>query len=219
MPCEAWGMVGGDRHLGRGHQRSSPSRNRSGLVDDGERGTCEQPAMLSLLQRRPLRPQRRRLPLPCRRPSSPRLARRRRFRLVLISLSSRLMKHSRCRQLLLEVPIRTNLLDVVIEPGEPPLYLILNAYESMVWRIQGATGRLKHVIITSGTGPAADRPAGVIGVSPRIVTALPRSCMPYQSQRSGPRAAPSFVEGHRPTTRSRGFRLYRQACSPPVRHR
>jgi hypothetical protein len=43
----------------------------------------------------------------------------------------------------------TYLIDVVIEPGRQPLYLVLTSYESMVWRFSGATGRVRQVVISS----------------------------------------------------------------------
>jgi Ca2+-binding EF-hand superfamily protein len=43
----------------------------------------------------------------------------------------------------------TNFIDVTIEPGPTPLYLVLTSYESMVWRLSGATGRVDHVVVSS----------------------------------------------------------------------
>jgi hypothetical protein len=56
----------------------------------------------------------------------------------------------------------TNLIDVSIEPGSTPLYLVLSSYESMVWRFSGATNRVAQVVISSSQigrpGIVADRP-------------------------------------------------------------
>ncbi len=51
----------------------------------------------------------------------------------------------------------TDLMDVVIEPGTQPLYLVLTSYKSMVWRLSGATGRVVQAVVHSfsGTEPAA----------------------------------------------------------------
>lgn len=43
----------------------------------------------------------------------------------------------------------TNLMDVVIEPGREPVYLVLTSYESMVWRLTGATDRVARVVVSS----------------------------------------------------------------------
>lgn len=43
----------------------------------------------------------------------------------------------------------TNLIEVAIEPGSTPLYLVLTSYESMVWQLTGATDRVAHVVVSS----------------------------------------------------------------------
>lgn len=43
----------------------------------------------------------------------------------------------------------TNLIDVVVEPGDAPLYLVLTSYESMIWRVSGATDRVVRVVVSS----------------------------------------------------------------------
>jgi len=43
----------------------------------------------------------------------------------------------------------TGLVDVRIEAGSEPLYLVLTSYESLVWRFSGATGRVAHVVVSS----------------------------------------------------------------------
>lgn len=59
----------------------------------------------------------------------------------------------------------TNLIDVEIEPGSPPLYVVLTSYESMVWRFRGATSRVANVVISSAkSGPGGIAAAGVTGV-------------------------------------------------------
>lgn len=51
---------------------------------------------------------------------------------------------------------------VVIEPGDAELYVVLSSYESMIWRFEGATSRVGHVVLVGGgrsgvTGIAAER--------------------------------------------------------------
>lgn len=43
----------------------------------------------------------------------------------------------------------TNLINVVIEPGTEPLYIVLSSYESMIWRFTGVTKRVVQVVATS----------------------------------------------------------------------
>jgi len=55
----------------------------------------------------------------------------------------------------------TNLIDVRIEPGTTPVYLVLTSYESMVWRLSGATGRLTNVVVSSLKAAPPPRPLPV----------------------------------------------------------
>lgn len=43
----------------------------------------------------------------------------------------------------------TNFMDVVVEPGAMPFYLVLTSYESMVWRLSGSTDRVVRVVVSS----------------------------------------------------------------------
>jgi hypothetical protein len=45
----------------------------------------------------------------------------------------------------------THVIDVTIEPGQQPLYLVLTSHESMVWRLSGATHRVARVLVSSRT--------------------------------------------------------------------
>lgn len=62
----------------------------------------------------------------------------------------------------------TNLIDVVIEPGSTPLYIVLASYESMLWRVRGATQRVAQVVVSSSQ-------ADPRGISASGVAGLPRS--------------------------------------------
>lgn len=104
----------------------------------------------------------------------------------------------------------TNLIDVVIEPGAAPLYLVLTSYESMVWRLSGATRRVTNVVVSSSSSararPGMTRPraggavsaqriarpsplalrgkvsaSGVMGVPARKVTIARPGCLNYFS--------------------------------------
>jgi hypothetical protein len=99
---------------------------------------------------------------------------------------------------------QTNFLDVKIEPGADPLYLVLTSYESMLWRLTGATERLAQVVVSSsqadrsdaGSGPAAwprrdpsaPKPvsaSGVIGVARDKVAFAHIDCPPFFSDPTG----------------------------------
>lgn len=57
----------------------------------------------------------------------------------------------------------TNLIDVTIEPGSSPLYLVLTSYESMIWRFSGSTNRIARVVVSSSASArpmlTLDKPA------------------------------------------------------------
>ena len=98
--------------------------------------------------------------------------------------------------------------DIVIEPGDKPIYLILNSYEGVIWRFSGATQRLQNVILTAisdtfGRGPRS----GAIGLPRR------KSHCARQSQMHGFSGCAQFA--HR-------RRIYQQvfsvAAGPPRPH-
>ncbi len=75
----------------------------------------------------------------------------------------------------------TNFVTVRIEPGKKPLYLVLTSYESMVWRLTGATDRVAQVVVsTYHREKESGAPAsGVIGVPARKLTFLTSACLDY----------------------------------------
>lgn len=73
----------------------------------------------------------------------------------------------------------TNLTELVIEPGETPIYLLLTSYESMVWRLRGATGRVVRAAVTSHERQGEAAAVGVAGLPASRVTVLPPACPPY----------------------------------------
>ena len=48
---------------------------------------------------------------------------------------------------------------VVIEPGAEPLYVVLSAYDSTIWRFEGATARVRQVVLVGV------RSHGVVGIT------------------------------------------------------
>ena len=92
----------------------------------------------------------------------------------------------------------TNLIDVTIERGKEPLYLVLISYELMIWRLSGDTGRVARTVVNShqaavpGTsleGPGSSRKAeqaenrvaasGVMGLPAEKVTIVRPDCWRY----------------------------------------
>lgn len=77
----------------------------------------------------------------------------------------------------------TGVLDVVIEPGDRPLYLVLSAYGGTIWRFSGATGRVQRVVLVGGGdfSPGAYSPlAGAVGLpADTVFTADHKACFGY----------------------------------------
>jgi hypothetical protein len=63
---------------------------------------------------------------------------------------------------------QTFVADVVVEPGEEPLYVVLTSYSSMIWKFSGAVGRVRNVVATtlrrSPNGSEGPGGAGVVGL-------------------------------------------------------
>lgn len=71
----------------------------------------------------------------------------------------------------------TGLIDVTIEPGEAPLYLVMTSHGSTLWRFSGATGRVTHVVLSSVTGSAgAVSASGAIGLPATKVNVSRTGC-------------------------------------------
>lgn len=77
----------------------------------------------------------------------------------------------------------TGVLDVVIEPGDRPLYLVLSAYGGTIWRFSGATERVRRAVLVGGGAysPGAYAPlAGAVGLPANaVVTADHKACFSY----------------------------------------
>jgi Ca2+-binding EF-hand superfamily protein len=74
----------------------------------------------------------------------------------------------------------THLAIIKIEPGDRPIYLVLNSFYPMIWKFTGATERLSHVVAIRhqrGDKISEAAGAGVIGVAAEKVAFLPpKSC-------------------------------------------
>src|SRR4029078_7997626 len=53
---------------------------------------------------------------------------------------------------------------VVIEPGSRPLYVVLSAFDSMIWRFEGPTEGVRELVLTGV------RAQGVTGIAPDRVS-------------------------------------------------
>ncbi|WP_156420480.1 MULTISPECIES: EF-hand domain-containing protein [unclassified Sphingopyxis] len=77
---------------------------------------------------------------------------------------------------------KTRLVEVAIEPGEQPLYLVLTSYETTLWRLSGATARVSHVVATSyRAGRGGISAVGVTGVPERKISIARAGCPNYFS--------------------------------------
>lgn len=83
----------------------------------------------------------------------------------------------------------TNLIDVRIEPGSQPLYLVLTSYESMVWRLTGATNRVSRAVVTSHGSEGGVSPSGIVGLPSSKVTIGDAGCPRYFYKTGGESAA------------------------------
>ncbi|MCB1680444.1 MAG: hypothetical protein H6858_05370 [Rhodospirillales bacterium] len=74
----------------------------------------------------------------------------------------------------------TTTVNVKIEEDQPDLFLILSSYDPIIWRFEGHTGAVKHVLVTSYPQNENGRSAsGVTGVDKSRVTFLSQKCLPY----------------------------------------
>lgn len=88
--------------------------------------------------------------------------------------------------------VETSVSDVLIEPGDKPLYVVLSSYDAMVWRFTGAVNRVARVVATSSKGNKANAPrVGVVGVPKAKVSFTTRTnCLRYDGDKNdgGPAA-------------------------------
>lgn len=76
---------------------------------------------------------------------------------------------------------QTGVIDVEIEPGGEPLYIVLASYDPMVWRIRGATDRVAKLALTSHSRRPNGMPdVAVSGVpADRVAAIHGRACPDY----------------------------------------
>lgn len=71
----------------------------------------------------------------------------------------------------------TGLIDVIIEPGSTPLYLVLTSHESTLWRFGGATDRVAQVVLSSVKASAgAISASGALGLPASKLTISRAGC-------------------------------------------
>ena len=74
----------------------------------------------------------------------------------------------------------TNALDISIEPGPEPLYIVATSHSSMIWRVSGATERVARFAISAyETDPAGISASGAVGLPADKVTVLKAGCLGY----------------------------------------
>ena len=65
---------------------------------------------------------------------------------------------------------------IIVEPGDEPIYLVIASYQPIIWRFEGAVGRVERVVVTTtqtGVGsfdPRSPPLAGVTGLPADRVT-------------------------------------------------
>jgi hypothetical protein len=60
---------------------------------------------------------------------------------------------------------------VIIESGDQPLYLVLIAHRRMMWKFEGAVGRVQRVVLVAIAGSgAAPTPVGATGLPRNVIT-------------------------------------------------
>jgi hypothetical protein len=74
--------------------------------------------------------------------------------------------------------VSTTVVSVVVEPGDAPLYVISTASSAVLWRVSGATGRIRRLVLASTHAVTSSEwgtriPMGETGVPRDNVTFLP----------------------------------------------
>jgi Ca2+-binding EF-hand superfamily protein len=64
----------------------------------------------------------------------------------------------------------TETAELVIEPGDEPLYVVVASYELVLWRVTGAVDRVERIVVQSGTGSSDIRSGAVAGLPAEKVT-------------------------------------------------
>jgi Ca2+-binding EF-hand superfamily protein len=64
----------------------------------------------------------------------------------------------------------TQTAELVIEPGETPLYLVVGSFNLVIWRVTGAVDRVERIVVQSGSGAGDLRSGAVTGLPAEKVT-------------------------------------------------
>lgn len=89
---------------------------------------------------------------------------------------------------------KTGLVDVKIEPGTAPLYVVLNSYGSMVWRLSGDSKRVAQVVVGSMEANASRQSlSGAIGLPKERMAILPSGCLGVLDGRGNENAGASAL--------------------------
>ncbi|QFT78102.1 EF-hand domain-containing protein [Erythrobacter sp. THAF29] len=104
----------------------------------------------------------------------------------------------------------TGVIDVTIEPGSRPLYLVLSSYDAMIWRFSGASDRIERVVAgsyetgASARDPDDERPVrsavAVTGIGKDRLTVVGSGCLRdgwrfRDGERDGPDRIGELVAG------------------------
>lgn len=64
----------------------------------------------------------------------------------------------------------TETAELVIEPGDKPLYIVVASYELVIWRVTGAVDRVERIVVQSAVGSSDIRSGAVAGLPAEKVT-------------------------------------------------
>ena len=70
--------------------------------------------------------------------------------------------------------IDTSVIDVMIEPGRAPLYLLLKSHASVIWRFSGSVKRIEHVVVSSYASKFRQLSGDSVSTSASGVIGLPK---------------------------------------------
>lgn len=86
--------------------------------------------------------------------------------------------------------VETHVMDLIVEPGSQPLYIVATAQDSMIWRVRGATDRVVRLAATTSAGdPRGISATGVIGLPASKVSILRSDCVNYFTDARGAASA------------------------------
>lgn len=81
----------------------------------------------------------------------------------------------------------TQVVEVKIEPGDEPLYIMASSFYPVIWRLSGATWRITRMTVTNDQKAGGVPTAGVVGLDRQRVTFLGPGCpvVIYKTELSG----------------------------------